>query len=190
MKKILSMTLLASLLSFAAIADDNAVVLNAPAMDLGALSQPTNASVNQTLRFKRTAETPKEVTVKYKMNYVRTECTEYELKYTDVPEIKKTVCTSNLDGTHQCAEAAFEGFQVPERVCVGNGLSLKTTEKTFKLNFKKAITLTPNAVEVFEVLVDQKGMDKTETAMKASAVDTASVYVIKVKKDSVTFKAK
>jgi len=193
MKKSLIFTCV--LLSVCAFADDQApagnqtVDLNAKVVQLGTLSNPENSALNQTFQLKRTASTPKEVEVKFALNYVEKECVDYQVEYTQVPELKKTVCVEGLDKSHSCEEQTYEAFQTAVRKCKKEGLVLKTGNRSFKLNFKKAVTLTPNADELYEVNLAQKDMKGTDYSLKAKALETDAVYKIKVSREKVTFKA-
>ncbi len=157
--------------------------------NVGTISNPEYAKASQTFVFKRTAKTAAEVTVNYELLFVRPECVEYAVEVTAVPELKRTVCTANLNAGHECAEVVFEGYQTAKRVCKRQGLMLDRAKKSLVLNFKKAVKLTATADETFEVNVAQTSMQDTQSVLRGRALDTDSVYTAKVRGEEIKFKA-
>ncbi len=166
------------------------LLLNGSNVNYGALSQTENQPALETIKIKRTAATPDSVTLRYKVNTVVEACVDFELVFTEVSDLTQLNCEPKLNGAYACTEASFEGYQIPKRVCREKGLKLQTNEQSLTLNFKKAITLTENAVEIFAVNVAQRKMTDVESKLSAKAVDTASVYKVRVSGSAVKFKAK
>ncbi|MBI2520868.1 MAG: hypothetical protein HYV97_10640 [Bdellovibrio sp.] len=191
MKMIVSV--LAMVMAQALLADDapasSVIDLVGKEAHVGTISNSEYAKASQTFVFKRTAKTAEKVTVNYELLFVRNECVEADVEVTAVPELKRTVCTPNLDLGHACSEVVFEGYQTAKRVCKKQGLVLDRAKKSLVLNFKKAVKLTPTGDETFEVNVAQTSMQETKAVLRARALETDSVYKTKVGRDEIKFKA-
>lgn len=181
----LAFTLLLSVSAWAT----NTINLSGSTANLGALPQDHNGAVSATYHVQRTKRTAEVVTVKFTLNYAKPACTRYAIKYSNVGAISQKNCLSRLDGTYECSDVSFDGFEIPSRVCTAQGMVLATSTQTLELNFKKAITLTPNAKEVFAINITQKNFKGTENALKAKSIRSASVYKTKVSGRVISFKA-
>jgi hypothetical protein len=191
MKKILMMVA-TLLLAQSVYAQSAEVMLNSKKVNYGALSQETNAKANELIVVKRTAATPKKVTLTYSVNFMEKKCVRYEVKVTEVPEFSQTVCESALDGTHECVERDYTGLYSAKTVCTREGLTRATSTKEVTLDFKKSVRLTENASETFQVNLKQGSILKADTAAQGKALNTASQYSVNVSRfnGSLKFKAK
>lgn len=180
--------LCAMLMSFAAFSAE-VVELVGKEATVGTIANKDYAKASKTFSFKRTAKTASKVTVKFDFLFVQPGCVEYAVEYTAVPALKTTSCVPRLDLGHDCEEVTFEGYQTAKRVCKRDGTVLNTAHNTFVLNFEKAVVLTATADELFEVNISQESMQSGKAVLRARALDTDSVYRVKVSGDEVTFKA-
>lgn len=184
-KMIIALTLLLPLSGMA-----EAILLDAKTVDYGSLNQETNAMANELIEVKRTAQTPRKVTLKYKVNYMEKKCVSYEVKQKEIPAFTKVVCEAALDGAHDCVEKEFSGLFEAETVCVKNGLVRKTSSRELKLDFRKSIKLSEEASETFHVNIKQKSIMKDKVKYSGKAVDSDSLYKVKYTFGKLRFKAK
>lgn len=158
----------------------NEILLDNKEIDLGNISDSeTNMAVDKSFSFTRNADTPKKVTLKYSMNFVKEECTEYEVKVEEIPEFKKTVCEASNGGSFLCEEKIFSGLYNAKSECVGNGLTRSTTKGEIVLNFSKAVKLAPDASEKVSVSFMQKGMKEQEAETAGRVEQSHSLYKVK-----------
>jgi len=129
------------------------------------------------------------VVLSYELLAVKKGCVEFDVEVTQVAELKQTNCAPNLTNRHECEEVTFPAYQTAKRVCKKEGLQLTRIPKSIELNFKKAITLSAKADELFEVVVDQQNFQNGKVTLRAQAVESDSVYKIKVSGETVKFKA-
>lgn len=178
MKKMLAVAAVA--ISLIGTASANEILLDNKEIDLGNISDSeTNVAVEKTFSFTRNAETPKKITLKYAMNFVKEECTEYEVKLEEIPEFKKTVCEPSNGGSFLCEEKIYSGLYNAKTECVGNGLTRSVAKAEIVLNFSQAVKLAPDASEKVSVTFTQKGM-KEDKAEAVGRVDQShSLYKVK-----------
>ena len=174
MKKIIFVLFL--LIQSKAFAQTGELLLSAPAVHYGALSQETNAVANELFVVKRTAFTPKKVKVTFTVNYVVPACTAWSVNRVDLQDFSQVVCDPVLDGTHVCEQKDYSGFYNAQTVCVQQGLVRKTSLKNLTLDFSRAVKLTQNAVETFQVSVKQQQMNADFTQYTGRALQTTSLY--------------
>lgn len=182
-----------TLLTTVAFAQDQstALVLDKAKLNYGALKQDTNAAAMETITVKRTAKSPRKAVLKYSMNFLTKGCAKYDYEFTEVKGFSHTVCEANQDGSNDCRLVEVEAYRIPKRVCVEEGMLMKSTTRELALDFKKAVTLTPDAEEIFEITLKQTKMADADIQVKARAVNTASVYKVKVRRNKkIKFSAK
>lgn len=172
-------SLVIALLALPMIAFGQEIMLDKKTVDAGALNQETNAAANELLMIKRTAKTPKKVTLKFTLNSMEKKCVEYVTKQEDIPEFTQIVCEKALAGQHDCTEKIYSGLYNAKTSCVKDGLTRKTSAKEITLDFRRAVKLAPNASETFQINLKQKNMMSDDVATAGKAVDTASLYEIK-----------
>ena len=154
-------------------------VLDKKVIDYGALNQVKNNAANEVIRFKRTEKTPKYVTLKYKVNYLKKECVEAKIKYKNIAEKKLKRCEANGDKTFTCEDVTFESFEIPKRVCLKKGYALKTTSKKILLSFRTAIKLAKGADEVIEINLKQKAMDSKSVKPSGKVIESDALYKVR-----------
>jgi hypothetical protein len=190
MNKILMM-IAALLLVQSVNAQSTEVMLNSKKINYGALAQETNKKANELIVVKRTATTPKKVVLTYSVNYMEKKCVRYEVKVTELPNFTQTVCESALDGTHECLEKEYTGLYSAKTICSKNGLVRATGTNNLTLDFRKAVKLTENATETFQVNLKQGSISKDNTTAQGKALDTASQYKVKTsRRNTLKFRAK
>jgi hypothetical protein len=167
------------------------VMLNSKKINYGALAQEKNAKANELIVVKRTAKTPKKVVLTFSINFMEKKCVAYEVKVVDVPAFSQTVCESALDGTHECLEKEYTGLYSAKTVCAKDGLVRATETNEVTLDFRKAVKLTENASETFQVSLKQGTISKEDVSARAKALDTASQYKVKTSRgNTLKFRAK
>ncbi len=172
-------SLVIALIALPIMAFGQEIMLDKKTVDAGALNQETNAAANELLVIKRTAKTPKKVTLKFTMNYMEKKCVEFVTKQEDIPEFSQVVCEKALAGQHDCEEKIYSGLYNAKTSCVKEGLIRKTAAKEITLDFRKAVKLAPNAAETFQINLKQKSMMGEDVNSAGKAVDAASLYEIK-----------
>lgn len=171
------LTILSILFSFSAMAD--ALVLTKSKIDLGNISDAeSNRSANRTVEFIRNAKSPESVTLKFKLNYLKKECINHEVKKEEVADIKKIVCSGDNTG-YDCEEKTFSGLFTATVVCTEEGLVRETQEREVTLNFKKAVALTPAATEKIAVNLKQLSMKNNDVESSGSVLESSSLYEVK-----------
>ncbi|MFA6237466.1 MAG: hypothetical protein WC635_09090 [Bacteriovorax sp.] len=169
--------ILGILLSFSAMAED--AVLTKSKIDLGNISDAeANTAVNRSFQFIRNAKSPESVTVKYKINFLKKDCINHEVKKTEIPEFKKIVCSGDNTG-YSCEEKIFSGLYEASVVCTEQGLVRDTEEREVTLNFKKAVALSPSATEKIALNLKQAGMKSNEVESTGSVLESSSLYEVK-----------
>lgn len=190
MKKILAIAVI-SLMSITANAQG--IPLDAKDIELGNISDTeNNIAVMKDFSFTRTADTPKKVTVKYELNFLKEECTEYEVKTVEVEEFKKVVCETSNGGSFLCEEKIFSGLFNAKTECVANGQTRHSAKAEVVLNFSKAVKLAPGASEVVSVNISQKNMKEDSAKTVGRVEQSHSLYKVKNSsfgKAQITFKA-
>ena len=190
MKKLLSLTLV-SLLSVSAFAND--IALDAKEIDLGNISDSeNNMAVIKEFSFKRTADTPKKVTLKYELNFLKDDCTEYEVKTEEIPEFKKTVCEVSNGGAFLCEEKIFSGLFNAKTECIAKGQVRETAKGEVTLNFSGAVKLAPAASETIGVNLTQKSMKEDNASAVGRMIESHSLYKVRnsrIGKEQIIFKA-
>lgn len=177
MKKLITMSIV-SLLSVSVFA--NEIMLDNKEIDLGNISDSeSNVAVLKEFNFKRTADTPKKVTLKYEMNFLKDDCTEYEVKTEEIPEFKKTVCEVSNGGTFLCEEKIFSGLFNAKTECVAQGQVRETAKGEVTLNFSKAVKLAPSASETVGVNLTQKSMKEDNANAVGRMIESHSLYEVK-----------
>lgn len=172
-------SLVIALLTLPMIAFGQEVMLDKKTVDLGALNQENNAAANELVTIKRTAKTPKKVVLKFKMNIMQKKCVEFETKQEDIPEFTQTVCTPALAGQHDCEEKIYSGLFNAKTVCTKEGLVRKTLSEEVKLDFGRAVKLSPAATETFKINIKQGSILKDNISLAGKTIDSASLYTIK-----------
>lgn len=173
MKKLILVVLALPMMAFG-----QEVMLDKKTVNVGALNQETNAAANELIMIKRTAKTPKKVTLKFTVNSMEKKCVEFVTKQVDIPEFTQVVCEKALAGQHDCAEQIYSGLFNAKTSCAKEGLVRKTTSQELVLDFKKAVKLSKTATETFQVNIKQKSMSSDDTSAAGKAVDAASLYEI------------
>lgn len=175
MKKIILGLVALPVLAFA----QQEVMLDKKVIDYGALGQETNSAASEMIAIKRGAKSPKKVTLKFTLNYMEKKCVEYETKTEEIPEFSQTVCEKALDGQHDCVDKIYSGLFNAKTVCVKEGLIRKSAAQEIKLNFGRAVTLSPTATETFQINVKQLSMSGDKIDVSGKVLDAASLYSIK-----------
>ncbi|TNF02625.1 MAG: hypothetical protein EP326_02990 [Deltaproteobacteria bacterium] len=185
-------TLVLALMALPMLAFGQEIMLDKKTIDLGALTQETNAAANELVAIKRTAKTPKKVVLKFKMNYMEKKCVEFETKQEDIPEFTQVVCVPGLAGQHDCEEKVYAGLFNAKTVCVKEGLVRKTLSEELKLDFGGAVALSPSATELFQINIKQKTIMSDDFELAGKALDAASLYEVKKSAfgNTLKFKAK
>ncbi|MBH46616.1 MAG: hypothetical protein CME71_00440 [Halobacteriovorax sp.] len=156
------------------------IPLDAKAIDLGNISNAeTNMAVIKDFSFTRTADTPKKVTIKYEVNFLKEDCTQYEVQTEEIPEFKKVVCEASNGGSFLCEEKIFSGLYNAKTECVAKGSTRLSSKGEVVLNFSKAVKLAPGASEVVSVNLSQKNMNEESTKAVGRVEQSHSLYEVK-----------
>lgn len=166
------------------------VLLDSKTINYGELNQETNSMANELIEVKRTAKTPKKVTLKYSVNYMTKKCVDFEVKVKERPSFEQVVCEAGLDGSHLCENKEYTGLYEAKTVCTKEGLVRKTKSQELVLDFRKAVKLTNTAEEIFQINIKQGSIFKTKMKYSGKASQTASLYKVKYFLKKLRFKAK
>ena len=168
----------------------NTVELTEEVIEIGALAQSENGPANELIDLVRSPNSPKRIVLKYKMNSLEKECTNYTILYTKVDPIVQTQCQPRLDETYACEEVTHDGYGIPERVCADKGLLLATKGYEVVLNFKKAIELTEGSEESFQIGIKQKKMTRDSQKFSGKVLSSMAKYKVSTWGNTISFKAK
>ena len=168
---------LALFVSFSAMS--NEIKMTKSEINLGNISDAeSNRALFKRFVLLRTPSTPETVTLKYKINYLKDECVSFEIKKTEVPQEKRTVCQGDKNG-YSCEEKTYTDLYSAEVVCSQKGLVREEKEQELTLNFKKAVALSPKASEIFAVILKQADMKNDSTEAVGLVLESSSLYDIK-----------
>lgn len=184
MKKILLLALMTSNL----IASE--VILTEKEIDLGLLSNEDNSQISKIITLKRNSESPKVVSLKYKLNYLIEECVDFEVKVEEIPETSSVVCEKTNGDAFACDTKVFSGLYNAKTVCAKKGLVQKVQENEVKVSFKKAVVLAPEASETFQVQLNQANIKSSKVEAIGQVIQSHSLYKVKTGfGGSINFKA-
>jgi hypothetical protein len=167
---------LALIFSHGVFAQQAELLLNSPSVNYGPLAQGTNSPANELIVVRRTANTPKKVNLTFTVNHMVPKCTTYDVRRVELQNFSQFVCEPILNGSHDCVQKEYTGFYNAQTVCVQQGLVRTTSFKSVTLDFGRAVRLTPNATETFQVNIKQTSMAANHSVFLGRALNSASVY--------------
>ena len=146
--------------------------------------------LNYSLQFTRNKNSIKKVTVKYKLEYLKKKCTDYDVKQVMRPSFTQQVCTTVGDGSFQCEEKTYDQLFTAKIVCIEKGWVKEIANKEFTLSFNKAAALAPHITETFGVDIIQPKLQKAKVKISGTVIESPVRYTVKNRlfKDGLSFK--
>lgn len=150
-------------------------------IDLGLLKADGDLlkQVNYSLNLVRTKNSIKKVKIRYKMEFLRKKCVDYDIKKVMRPKFSQDVCTAVGDGSFQCENKSYDQLYEAKVICIEKGMVKATAEKSLTVSFKSAAALSTDTKEVFMINITQSKLTSKKVKVSGSIVESPVQYKVK-----------